>query len=200
MEKNGILPEIFYKILLNTDSFIQMRDLIIQLTPSYKISENILKRLSEKFNIDYKGDGKSEFIKKIKGMTNLVNFMKKLNSSDITENIARSTISDLPIWYFLAKNDDYMSPYVIQYKNINQIKYLIDRISVLGIKSQELINTIPSILKSELEMLEILKYFVENGFSCQVVNYDAKNLIQNQSELNNILNLAKEKCYIESNI
>ena len=46
-----MLPELFYNIILQSDSFIQMRDLITQLSPSFIIPEYI-------FNTEYNGNGK----------------------------------------------------------------------------------------------------------------------------------------------
>lgn len=178
MEQRTILPEIFYEILIQTDSFIQMRDLIMQLKQSYNIPEYILQKLSQKFNIEYHGNGKQEFIDKIRGMTNLIDKMMELSRSN-KYNITIATIKDLPQWYFeYHPKDKNIFPYqTFNYYNYEYMIALFTRGITLNSK-QFVTNFIKTrmdyIIEDEnenVELNEILRLLIKNGYSCNLSYY-----------------------------
>lgn len=200
MEQTGIPSEIFYEILLQTDSFIQMRDLIMQLSPSHYIPNDILKKLAQKFNIWYNGNGKSDFIEKIRGMTNLANKMSTLCRSD-KYNVVIATINDLPKWYFgykLIKIGLRFGPYMMFYTdNFDYLKALINRGKIL--KTTEFIQYFISTAHNYNENFkELLRYLINNDLACSVTYYveTHKKSIQkiNDEDVNEIIKQANKIC------
>lgn len=215
MEQSGILPEIFYEILIQTDSFIQMRDLIMQLKQSYNIPEYILQKLSQKFNIEYHGNGKQQFIEKIRGMTNLVNKMSELSNSN-KYNITIATIKDLPRWYFEYQNpkDKNISPYETfnyqDYESPYDYEYTIALIiRAITLNSKQFVtyfikNHMDDILEDEnenVELNEVLTLLIKNGYSCNL-SYYAEMKYGNIAQLKdiktrNLFSKAQEICPFE---
>lgn len=209
MEQRTILPEIFYEILIQTDSFIQMRDLIMQLKQSYNIPEYILQKLSQKFNIEYHGNGKQQFINKIRGMTNLIDKMSELSHSN-KYNITIATIKDLPQWYFKYQNpkDKNIFPYqTFDYYNYEYMIALITRAIILNSKqfvTYFIKNHMDDIIEDEnenVELNEVLRLLIKNGYSCNL-SYYAEMKYGNIKQLKdiktrNLFSKAQEICPFE---
>ena len=99
-------PEIFFNVLFKIDSFIEMRDLMVQTSKSIPMNESMLQLLSQKFCLEYIGGGKDIFLSSISGMSNLDRIMSNLSMSNKKQEVF-ATITLLPKAYFEIEDKYY---------------------------------------------------------------------------------------------